>query len=310
MIPSRRALVGVLLGMVVASFAFPNMVLGESPQVGGYAAVQDTDGSGARLRSAIWSNVLRNLPEGTTAQVLDEDTDSDGDVWYQVDVSGTQGWVYGAYLRQISKGGGYAAVQNTDGSGARLRSAPWSGVLRNLPEGTPAQLLDEDTDSDGGVWYQVDISGTQGWVYGAYLEQISQDEMERRQATSRGGIRSTVADLALQYVGYRYVWGGTSPQTGFDSSGFLYYVYKTMGRPIPRDYWGMMAQGEPVAKNQLQPGDLVFFVNTYKSGLSHGGIYIGNGQFVHATDERSGVKIDSLWSDYYAWRYYGARRML
>ncbi len=238
MAPSRRALVGMLLGAVVVSFVFPYTVHGESPEVGSYAVVQNTDGTGVRLRSDIWSRVLRNLPDGTMAKVLDEAADRDGD-----------------------------------------------------------------------TWFQVEVAGAQGWVYGSYLQQISEEELDRRQSTTRGGVRSTVADVALQYVGYRYVWGGTSPQTGFDSSGFLFYVYKTMGRPIPRDYWGMMAQGEPVALNQLQPGDLVFFVNTYKGGLSHGGIYIGNSQFVHAIDERRGVQVDSLWNSYYTSRYYGARRI-
>ncbi|MDP2727368.1 MAG: C40 family peptidase, partial [Dehalococcoidia bacterium] len=178
------------------------------------------------------------------------------------------------------------------------------------PDGTMAKILNQATDKAGDAWFEVEVAGTEGWVYGSYLEQISEEEADQRQSTSRGGVRNTAADIGMQYVGYRYVWGGTSPQTGFDSSGFLFYVYKSLGTPIPRDYWGMMAQGTPVSLNQLQPGDLVFFVNTYTSGLSHGGIYIGNGQFVHAVDERRGVKVDSIWADYYISRFYGARRIL
>lgn len=238
MTPSRRALVGMLLGIVVASLVSPFAVQADSPQVGDQATVRDTEGEGLRLRAAVWGRALRTLPEGTSLSVIDE-----------------------------------------------------------------------DTDSSGTTWYQVQAGSTQGWVNGTYLQQISEQEEDQRSTTTRGGIRNTAADIGLQYVGYRYAWGGTSPRTGFDCSGLVYYVFQTMGISISRDYWGMMDRGTPVSRNQLQPGDLVFFVNTYKAGLSHVGIYVGDGQFVHAVDERRGVQVDSLSSSYYAARYYAARRI-
>lgn len=205
--------------------------------------------------------------------------------------------------------GNQASVQGTDGTGVRMRSGIWAKEVRNLPEGTVATVIDEASDSDGNPWYEVQVGDQDGWVYGTYLQQISEDELDRREATSRGGIRSTAADVAVQYVDYPYAWGGASPATGFDCSGFVYFVFKTMGTTVPRDYWGMMSLGTPVARDQLLPGDLVFFVNTYTTGLSHVGIYVGNGDFVHAIDERRGVQISSLWTSYYIPRFYAARRI-
>jgi len=104
------------------------------------------------------------------------------------------------------------------------------------------------------------------------------------------------------------VFGGTTP-AGFDCSGFVYYVLNKSGKPISRGMWGQYGAGPHPGRGALQPGDIVFFQNTYMAGLSHNGIYIGNGQFIHASDERSGVKISSLSEAYWASRWFGATRV-
>jgi LysM repeat protein len=113
---------------------------------------------------------------------------------------------------------------------------------------------------------------------------------------------------AIQYLGHRYVFGGTSP-TGFDCSGFVYYVHRTSGAPVGRGMWQQYNGGAHIPLDQLQPGDTVFFANTYMPGLSHNGIYLGDGRFIHASDERSGVTISSLSAGYWASRYVGATRL-
>ena len=118
----------------------------------------------------------------------------------------------------------------------------------------------------------------------------------------------SIADLAVQYRGYRYTWGGISPNTGFDCSGFVYYVLRQAGRPVPRDLFGQLNSGRRVNRNELQPGDIVFFANTYAAGLSHDGIYIGGGRFIHANNENVGVIISSLGEAYWSARYYAASR--
>jgi peptidoglycan endopeptidase LytE len=118
----------------------------------------------------------------------------------------------------------------------------------------------------------------------------------------------SIVSIAMQYQGYRYVFGGTTP-AGFDCSGFVYYVLNKAGKGISRGMWGQYGAGSHPGRGALQPGDIVFFQNTYMAGLSHNGIYIGNGQFIHASDERSGVKISSLSEAYWASRWFGATRV-
>jgi cell wall-associated NlpC family hydrolase len=125
---------------------------------------------------------------------------------------------------------------------------------------------------------------------------------------SGGGSGSAVVGAAMKHLGARYVFGGTSP-AGFDCSGFVWYVHKALGRPVSRGLWGQLNGGPRIALSALQPGDTVFFANTYMPGLSHAGIYIGGGRFIHASDEASGVKISSLSDSYWGPRYIGASRL-
>jgi cell wall-associated NlpC family hydrolase len=118
-----------------------------------------------------------------------------------------------------------------------------------------------------------------------------------------------VADLAQGYVGTRYRWGGMSP-AGFDCTGFVKFVYSHFGVELPRNEAGQLNSGLPVGVDDLQPGDLVVFANTYKRGLSHVGIYLGDGRFVHAANERHGVTVSNLWDGYWGPRFAGASRAL
>jgi peptidoglycan DL-endopeptidase CwlO len=113
---------------------------------------------------------------------------------------------------------------------------------------------------------------------------------------------SHVVGIALQYLGVPYVWGGSSPSTGFDCSGFIMYVFAQVGVSLPHHAASQYNYGTPVPFEQIAAGDLVFF-----SGLGHAGIAIGGGQFVHAPHTGDVVKISSLserWGS-----FVGARRL-
>lgn len=114
-----------------------------------------------------------------------------------------------------------------------------------------------------------------------------------------------VVGVAMQYLGIPYVWGGASPSSGFDCSGFTMYVYAQFGVSLPHHAASQYQLGVPVAKSDLQPGDLVFF-----NGLGHMGMYIGGGQFIHAPHSGDVVKISSLSDSWYAATWVGARRIL
>jgi peptidoglycan endopeptidase LytE len=124
---------------------------------------------------------------------------------------------------------------------------------------------------------------------------------------SQASPTNDIVTLARQYLGAPYVFGGTTP-VGFDCSGFIFFVFNRAGRTIERDIWSQYDSGPHVTREQLQPGDLVFFQNTYMEGLSHNGIYVGNGEFINAIGEDSGVGISRLGSPYWADRWYGATR--
>ena len=128
-------------------------------------------------------------------------------------------------------------------------------------------------------------------------------------APPASGAGPAAADIAMKYIGWAYIWGGASPSAGgFDCSGLTYYAFRQAGRPIPRDLWGQVGSGARVARGDLQVGDLVFFQNTYTYGLSHVGIYVGGGRFLHAGSQHSGILISSLGDSYWSGRYYGASR--
>ena len=113
---------------------------------------------------------------------------------------------------------------------------------------------------------------------------------------------SSVVSIALQYLGVPYVWGGASP-SGFDCSGLTMYAYAKVGVYLPHNAAMQYGMGTPVSRSQLAPGDLVFF-----NGLSHVGMYIGGGRFVHAPHTGDVVKISSLSEYWYSATYVGARR--
>ena len=116
-------------------------------------------------------------------------------------------------------------------------------------------------------------------------------------------------DDALGLIGVRYKRGGTSPETGFDCSGFVGHVFREgMGLILPRTSREISKEGQAIKKNELQPGDLVFF-NTMRRTFSHVGIYLGEGQFIHSPRSGGKVRIEDMRESYWAKRYEGARRV-
>jgi cell wall-associated NlpC family hydrolase len=123
--------------------------------------------------------------------------------------------------------------------------------------------------------------------------------------TSTGSRGLQVVAIAMRYLGVPYKWGGASPATGFDCSGLTMYVFAQIGVSLPHYAAAQYGMGIPVTKEQLEPGDLVFF-----RGLSHMGMYIGGGNFIHAPQTGDVVKISSLSEPYRVANWVGARRVL
>ena len=119
----------------------------------------------------------------------------------------------------------------------------------------------------------------------------------------------TLINNAMQLIGVRYRWGGNTPQSGLDCSGFVRYVFNdTFGFLLPRKSAQMSKVGLQIGKDELQPGDLVFF-NTMRHAFSHVGIYVGDNKFIHAPSKGKSIRVDDMTKVYWEKRYNGARRL-
>jgi cell wall-associated NlpC family hydrolase len=209
-----------------------------------------------------------------------------------------------------------AYIAGTGGDGAPCLTAPdWEAEpLTVLGEGEAVAVRAQTI----GEWQPVNCAGAGGyvnasliaWTQMAASENVD-DAGQKEREGGRGGKVSgdnDIVDFAMRYEGHPYVYAGEGPRA-FDCSGFtMFVIQKTLGIDITHDMFVQYDMGSKVGRNALQPGDLVFFKNTFRRGLSHTGIYIGGGQFIHAENESTGVRISDLDSDYYSSRWYGAVR--
>jgi cell wall-associated NlpC family hydrolase len=245
------------------------------------AQIWTDDGSTLRLRETVEGEVLLNMPHGGTATVLDGPAmDSQNRRWYNVKFDGTSGWALGAYLRPVEI---VAAQRETPARSSSRQEPPSSPPAKPVPAPRPQPTPEPSRPAPA--------------------------PPEPPRAAS-GGNGAALAALARQHIGAPYVWGGSSP-AGFDCSGLVRYVAaRVLGISLGRDVGSQIGAGVPVSPDNLQPGDLVFQKNTYRWGLSHVGIYIGNGQMVSAQSESTGVRIQNIWDGYWGPRFYAARRLV
>ena len=200
-----------------------------------------------------------------------------------------------------------------------------SSIVTTVAINTEVQVYSEENG-----WSKVKVNNVEGYISSSLLSNNKQ-EISRSQTTTRkssstktatntssqkttetvsvpaSGNGSSIVATAKKYLGYKYVYGGSSPSTGFDCSGFTSYVFKQHGISLNRTAAGQYSNGVAVSRANLQPGDLVMFG---KSGINHVAIYIGGGQIIHASTPSTGVRIDSLSTGYYHNNYVGARRIL
>lgn len=141
------------------------------------------------------------------------------------------------------------------------------------------------------------------------LSQIESTQEQELVSYESSDSANSIVDTALQYVGYSYVSGGSSPETGFDCSGFTKYIYGLYGIELNRVSGDQAYNGTPISREDLQPGDLVLFSYYGSDSIGHSAIYIGNGEIVHAANSSRGVTIDTIESGYYDDNYVTARRV-
>lgn len=259
--------------------------------------------------------------------------------WYKVNYNLQEGYMHADYLNVKTARNAELGYGKVTGNSVNLRSGPGTSyaVVGSVKKGdTSCYIIGLNNG-----WYKVITGSKICYIRSDYLE-LTQIPYENKASSnspkffrlgnstgvapspealngSSGSANNSSAPQpsasgsqilakAQQYLGAPYVYGGASP-SGFDCSGFVYYVLKELGYSPYRTPADQYKMGTAVSKSNLQPGDIVFFANTYASGISHVGIYAGDGQFIHAPNSRSVVSYSSLTSGYWSDHYYGARRM-
>lgn len=249
--------------------------------------------------------VLRSLPstQGKRLALLARGTPVEGlakvGQWWKVRTPSGQvgyvaGWLMGSEPPAEEAPSGFVMA-----SRAYVRQGPSleSPPLTLLPRGTKVTLVAEE-----GGWYRVLLKdGRQGWMHMSTLR-----TGHAPSPPTSGGSR--IVQIALRYLGTPYRYGGSSSR-GTDCSGFVVLVFRSLGISLPHSAAAQFQRGKAVAKEDLRPGDLVFFQNTYVRGISHVGLYLGEGKFIHASVRGHKVRVDSLSDPYYASHYAGARRV-
>ena len=252
------------------------------------------------------STILATASKGDSVIILE----NAGNNWYKVDYKSVQGYMSGEYLTVATTADaaiGYGKV-SAGGSTLNMRSGAGTsyGVVSSLPDGTIVEIVGINNG-----WYKIQYGGKTGYVSSDYMVTVKDSVGSRStaEAASSSAIGDQIVAYAKQFLGVPYVYGGNGPNC-FDCSGFTKYVYAHFGVTLNRTATDQLANGTSVSKSQLQPGDLVFFRANTTKPVSHVGIYIGNGQFIHASTNTYSVQIDRLDTGYYAGVYVYGRHIL
>ncbi|HFK1706598.1 MULTISPECIES: enterotoxin EntFM [unclassified Bacillus (in: firmicutes)] len=267
--------------------------------------------------------VLGSVNKGKTVQVVGEVQD-----WFKINFNGGTGYVSKDYVTKggsavsnetqqpttnnnntttVQTGGSY--VVNTGALKVRTGPATYNPVIGGVTNGTVLNV----TGAENG-WYKINHNGRTGYVSADFVKfvkggvnnVVTGGNQGTNQGTNQvqkptaptGGDTSSIAGFARSLNGSPYRTAGTTP-AGFDCSGFIHYVLNQTGHKGARQtvagYWSSKTK-----TSNPQPGDLVYFQNTYKSGPSHMGVYLGNGQFISAETDATGVRISSVSNSYWS----------
>lgn len=255
------------------------------------------------------SSILAELKNGTAVTVV-----STANGWCKVTCSGKTGYIKQDYVSTTGSAsnntsastGSAAVVKCSSTVNFRSSASTSSTILGELKNGTAVTVL---STSNG--WSKVSYAGKTGYISADYLVTASSgtaiSPSNTAASVSISAKRQSVLNYAAQFLGVPYVYGGSTP-SGFDCSGFTSYVFKNTIGSIPRVAQAQYDATTRVSRDDLLPGDLVFFGSS-TSSISHVGIYVGSNQFIHAPSTGDVVKYSSLTGSY-ATRYQGAGRVI
>ncbi|MEX0414302.1 SH3 domain-containing protein [Bacillus sp. C30] len=286
-------------------------------QTGGTYVVNATS---LRVRTgpAAYHSVIGGVLNGTTLNVVGSENG-----WFKVNYQGKTGYVSSEFVKFV-KGGtatpeqpkqpdqGAIGDYYINASALNVRSGEGTNyrIIGALPQGQKVQVISENSG-----WSKINYNGQTGYIGTRFLSKTpvggavdnkpndnqNNNQNNNNNNTNNSGDSSSLLAYAKSMQSVPYVWGGTSAN-GVDCSGYIYHVFKKFGHNISRQsvagYWSSLPQ-----TSSPQPGDLIYFKDTYKAGPSHMGIYLGGGSFIQSGDK--GVAIASLNNSYWKSHFLG-----
>ena len=271
-----------------------------------------------RSQPSTSSTVLASMPNGASVNITGV---SNG--WFKATYNGQNGYVSADYVSFAGSGSGSSSNSNQSSSTTRtgkivcdtsvnFRSQPNTScsIIGSLYNGATVTIL----SSENG-WYKATYNGKTGYISADYVTVTSGQASDSAVSKPSNSVsyngtsakRKAVIEYAAQFLGTPYVYGGSTP-SGFDCSGFTSYVFANTVGSIPRVAQAQFDATTRVSMSELKPGDLVFFGSS-ASSISHVGIYVGDGKFIHSPHTGDVVKYDSL-SGYYSNRFQGGGRVI
>ena len=238
-------------------------------------------------------DLVGKLPLDAGCEIL-----SDEGEWFQIRSGKVTGYVKGEFLltgqdaaNRANEVKSIVATSVTQTLNARVEPNTDCSIWTMIAEGEELQLLE-----DQGEWLKVDVDGDECYVAREFVELSEQLQKAMTMTEIRYGegisdVRVDMVQYACQFVGNRYVWGGTSLTNGVDCSGFTMRIYEKYGISLPHSSRAQSGYGTKINSSEAKPGDLFFYGNG--DGINHVAMYIGNGQVVHASSARTGIKISN-----------------
>lgn len=257
--------------------------------------------------------IIGKLPKNAGCEVVEVGNDGWTKISAKTSTGTLDGYVKSEFLitgaeatQKAREVGSYVATAITDGLNVREKADTNSDRIDQIAKGE--QLLVNDSkviteDAEHKIWVEVSLDsdteeGSVGYVAKEFVElsfelprALSMQEIQYGAGVSQ--VRMNLVNLAKDHLGEAYVWGGTSLGNGVDCSGFTQAIYRKLGYSIPRTSRSQAVSGDTISASELKPGDLVFYGSS--SYINHVAMYIGNGQVIHASNHRDGIKISYMY---------------
>lgn len=289
-------------------------IASSSVYVSTFDATISGDNVNFRKNPSTVSEIISTLPLNAEIIILSKVENSD---WYQIKYEDLIGYVTSdyvsskykdlvssfnvSYIEEVPANTYYASIDSSDGLVLRSKKDATSEAITTIPGDEFAKITSVSNE-----WFGVTYKDQSGFISKEFSTLHS-----GQMPDSVSNKADKIIDFAKQYVGKPYIWGGTTLSVGTDCSGFTSSVYKNFGISINRTSSSQYSNGTRVSRGELKKGDLVFFDTSggNNGSISHVGMYVGNGQFIHSSTKR-GVIVSDLNSGYYNNAYVGATRIL